>query len=340
MLEHEQRRALFRAITAIALSARHKADPLALVRRTWNGDRNAELLIKAARGPIMTGDITGVESVRSLVLLAPRSAAVRLFEAGVQIDLTGIARVRVPNVASAPSAHWVAEGQPAPFPNAALGSAFVGPARKILILSAVTAELEQSGAQNASAVIGQLLSAAATRLIDATAFGTAPDNGIQPAGLLAGVTPTAPTSIAGQMTPALAAAADLGNMAQAMANANIDPEGSIIVAAVKQAVTLRMFANPGFQIFGSTGLAAGTVVLAQPAAIASALDGVPEVETGEGSAVVHMADPASPIVDGGAMAAPTTSLFQQDMLGIKCRAKCAWTVTAPGGIQVANNVAW
>jgi hypothetical protein len=339
VLEHEQRRAFFRAVTCMALTARDKRDPAQVLRKAWGGDRAAELLLRAATSPASTTSASAlsVESVRGLALLAPKSAAVRLFESAVQIDLTGVNRVRVPNITTAPQAHWVAEGAPAPALAAVLGSAFVGPVKKILILAALTSELETSGPENASQVITAVLSAAASKLIDATAFGTAPDNGIRPAGLLSGVTPIAAATISGQSTPALAAATDVGNLAQAMVNAGVDPEGAVIIAAVKQAVTLRMFGTgqQTVSIFGSTGLPANTVVLAQPAAIASATDGVPEVESGVGSALVVMSDPGDV-----AMAPGTTSLYQQDMIGVKCRAKCAWTVTTPGGIQVVNNVAW
>jgi capsid protein len=341
VLEHEQRRAFFRAVTCMALTARDKRDPAQVLRKAWGGDRNAEILLKAARPPIGTSDFVAVESVRSLALLAPKSAAVRLFEAGIQLDLTGVNRVRVPNVSTAPQAAWVAEGAPAPALAAILGSTFLGPVRKILILAALTSELETSGPENASAVIGSILSAAASRLIDSTAFGTGAGDAATPAGLLHNVTPLTPATATGQATYASAAAADLGNMAAAMANAGVDPEGAVIIASVKQAITMRFLAGPSFAnvIYGSTGLPANTVVLAQPAAIASATDGVPQVEVGAGSAVVHMADPAAPIVDG-ATASPVTSLYQQDMIGVKCRAPCAWVVTTPGGIQWVQTVAW
>jgi Phage capsid family len=336
VVEHEQRRSFFRAVTACALTAHDNRDPAQILRKAWGGDRTAELLLRAATSPISTttASALSVESVRGLALLAPKSAAVRLFEAGVQLDLTGINKIRVPNVATAPQAAWVAESSPAPALAAVLGSAFVGPTKKILILAALTSELETSGPENASQVIGAVLSAAATKLVDQTAFGTGAGDAATPAGLLNGVSPIAAATIG---TPLEKMASDIGAMAQAMANAGVDPEGSVIIAAVKQATTWRFLAGPLFsnQVFGSTGLPAGTVVMAQPTGIASATDGVPTIESGEGSAVVVMSNPGDV-----AMAPGTTSLYQQDMVGVKCRVNAAWAVTTAGAIQVINGVGW
>lgn len=334
LLEERQRKSFFRAVTALALAVRDKKDPAAFLRRAWPGDRSAEMLLRAAVAPITTTDFPQVESVHALALLAPRSAAARLFERGMQLSLAGISRVRVPNVATVPQAAWVEEGAPAPHLQATLGESFLGPMRKILILASLTSELERASPENASAAIGSLLSAAASKLLDVTVFGSGAGDPAMPPGLLYGVTPIAAATTG---TPTEKMAADLGNLAGAMAAANVDPEDSILVAAVQQAVVLRLLGSQDLTVFGSVGLPAGTVVMIASAAIASASDGVPVIEAGVGSAVVAMSDnPSGPVVG----APDVTSYFQQDMIGIKCRCPAAWVSSTPGAIQVVNGANW
>jgi hypothetical protein len=340
-LEHEQRQSLIRTITAIALSARDRRPPADILRSAWPDDRDAKAVLKAVSGPVTSSGAAAlaVQTVRILPLLAPQSAALKLFTAGVTLDLAGINSVRIPNIASAPVARFVGEGLAAPMTSVGFGSTVLGPERKILILASITRELETSGPENASAVIGAVLAAAATKTLDAVAFGTGVDDGTQPAGLLHNVTSLTPATGNGLA----AIAADLGAMAAAMASAGVDPEGMIIVASPRQAVSLRLLASPTFQntVLMTTGLADRSVAAFAPQAIASALGGEPIVEGNRGAAVVHMEDTNPlPIVAGGTPAFPTTSLFQVDALGIKCTARAAWAVTAAGAAQRVDNVNW
>jgi hypothetical protein len=211
----------------------------------------------------------------------------------------------------------------------------------VMILAAVSSELENATPETASAVIGRVLSNAATKSLDAVAFGTAAADSAKPAGLLNGISPLAASTDGG----IIAAAADIGAMAGAMAAAGNDPEGMILVAAPQQAVALKLMVGQKFdnQVFGTTALADGTVVGFAPGAVAAAFDGAPQIEASK-EAVVHFEDttplaiatPGSP----NTIAAPVRSAFQQDMLIIRVRAKATWAVIAPGGVQTIANVKW
>jgi hypothetical protein len=65
---------------------------------------------------------------------------------------------------------FVGEGSPGPAVMFGLGKTVLGPVRKILVLSAVSEELNDATPQTAAAVIGKILADASNRSIDAIAF--------------------------------------------------------------------------------------------------------------------------------------------------------------------------
>jgi hypothetical protein len=85
----------------------------------------------------------------------------------------------------------------------------------------------------------------------------------------------------------------------------------------------------------SLGLPSKTVVAVAPAGIASGYQGPPIIETGR-EALLHFDDSApADIVDTvGTVAAPSRSLFQTDLIGIRIKANAAWCA-APGSVNVA-----
>jgi hypothetical protein len=331
-LQRETRQSLVRALAAQTLaSLRGQRNVLTILRSAWD-DRGAESILRAAISPTDTTDFPPTVGLASLALIAPSSAALRLFETQLHISLGQNSSVRIPNVAVPPVAAFVPELSPGPVLQATLSATTLGPTRKILILATLTEELERASPETASVVIGYILAASAAKAIDTTAFDANAGDDIRPPGLLHNVTPlTAATG--GGIT---AIATDIGNMAAAMAAANIDPENMIIVAAPKQATTLRLLAGPQFtnEIFGTVGLPDKTIVGIARDAVASSFEGVPTIETTKG-ATIHVADPAAVV-----MSSPTTSLYQQAQVGVKLRQRGSWAVVAPGGVQAVSNVTW
>jgi hypothetical protein len=304
-----------------------------------------QTMTKGAVSPTSTASAPAlaVQSVRMLRRLAPKSAALRLFDAVMNVDMTGgIATVRIPNVATVPPAKFIAEGEPAPVVQFnTLSGAVLGPVRKIVILSAVTAELETANPESASQIIGRLLAASAEKGIDVVAFGTAAEDAAQPAGLLHNVTPIAPTAGGGSA----AMTGDIAALAAAIAAAGLDASDMVIVASTTQAVTLALLAGPKFNvaIYATTALPAGTVAAFAPDAIGVAIEGAPSVETSKHVAL-HFEDTAPlPIGTPGApaaIAAPTRSAFQHDIVAIKCAARLTWALAAPGGAQIISGTTW
>jgi hypothetical protein len=334
-----------RAIAASALaSMRGSADAEEILRRNWPRDEEARLLIRAATTPTTAAANAGVISydlIASFRSLAPGSAALRLFDASFKVDLTGINTVRLPRVAALnPLPVFVGEGAPAPAVQYTTAATTLGPTRKIMVLSGVTRELNEAMPDTAVTAIGRILADASQRSIDTTAFDTNPATSVRPAGLLNGVTPVTATSLVSDNFMAMSS--DLSNLAQAVGNAGIDPEGLIYVAGPRETTIIRLrgsseFTNP---VLMTLGLPAKSVAAFAPAAVYAGYTGLPVIETAQ-EAAVHMEDttPAEIVSTPGVKAAPVQSFFQQEIIGIKVRAWLAWAV-APGGAQVVNSVSW
>jgi hypothetical protein len=180
---------------------------------------------------------------------------------------------------------------------------------------------------------------APTKSLDAVLFGNAAATTAAPGGLLNGVTPlaaSAATGIAG-------AAADLGALAGALGAAGYNAADMVVVTSPGRAVQLRALVESTDALtVGSAAVPATEVIAVAPSGIATGYLGVPQVETSKESTIVFddaapppIGTPGSPPVVG----APTRSLLQQDLIGIKLRARAAWTA-APGAVALIQNPAW
>ena len=252
--------------------------------------------------------------------LAPSSAALALFQYGMMLDLTGATTIRIPAVVPGVRPVFVGEGLPGPVVQRNLKSTVLGPVRKILLISTVTGELNDCTPETASAVVGRILADEAERSIDATAFGTTADDGVTPAGLLHGVTPTAAATAGPD-----AMAEDLGALTGAIGAAGIDPNNVVFVAGPREATILRVKVGPRFTnpILTTLGLPAKSVAAFAPAGVASGYQNSPTIETGKETVLYYEDTTPLNISNGGGVAAPTRSMFQTDVIAIKVRAECA-----------------
>jgi hypothetical protein len=175
-----------------------------------------------------------------------------------------------------------------PMVQAALGNAIVGPTRKILLGSAVSNELEFCTPENASVIIGRILSDHTSRNFDHYVFDdVAADDG-RPAGLLNGVAPLAPTAGGGSN----AITKDIANIVAAIAAAGGNADSVVVfIASAAQATTLRLLSGPNFTnpVLGTSSIADGTIVGVDPSAIATGYAGLPTVETAH-HATAHFED--------------------------------------------------
>jgi hypothetical protein len=332
-----ERRTTLRAVTALVLAAKRNASAESILKAAWPDDRRALAVLRAVVSPLstaqMTGDFPPLDVIGLFRSLAPTSAALALLGRGRMVDLTGLTSVAVPSVASVPQAPFVAEGEPGPVVNLDFGALKIGPTRKVLIMAAVSAELENASPQGAVNIVGAILSDAVGKSLDAAAFGDSAVSAIAPPGLLHGVAPIAASGVASAMD---ALTDDLGNLVQAISDAGIDTNNVVFVAGPKEAVTLKIWVGGQFDypILSSNALK-GSVAAFAAGALATAYQDGPQIETSN-QAVLHFEDSdPQPIL----AASPTRSAFQEDLIAVKVRGRAAWGVE-PGGVQIVRDVSW
>jgi hypothetical protein len=342
ILRTEQRRSLHRLLAATALSELTDTSVDKIVDKAWPNDtavRTAVNITGMSSAVALTPSVVGP----ALTGIAPAAASSKLFkhESTIKLDFAGVAEYRIPRGSLTPVPIFIGEGAPMPMMQAALTAATIGPPRKILLGTAITAEVEFLSANTASSIIGTIISEQAAKSLDAAVFDTAAADATRPAGLLNGVAPIAATAGGGQG----AMVTDVAKLAQAISDAGISTDGMVLIAGATAAIKLKLLAGPLFdhEILETTGLAGTTVVAIAPAAIATGFSGVPEVTMSK-DAIAHFEDVVPlPIGSSGSpntVAAVTRSAWQQNMLFLKIRLKGAWGAAQPGAIQVINGVTW
>jgi hypothetical protein len=248
--------------------------------------------------------------------------------------------VSIPGLAALPPLPvFVEEGRPAPAVEFTLAKSVIGPTKKILVLSAVSAEIENATPQGAAAVIGRVLADRANAAIDVTVFDDNAADDARPAGLLNGATPVTASAVTDATTAMIE---DLSNLAGAIGDAGIDVNDVVFVAPPRQWMTLKLRAGSNFdhEVLPSAGVASNTVIAIAPAGLYVGYDGTPSIEVSK-EAIIHAEDSApADIVDGaGVLAAPTRSFFQSDVLGLKLRSKLAYAA-APGAVAYVEGITW
>lgn len=308
------------------------------------GKEGPDAVLKAATLPASTtgwGGATVSQRVAAfLSSLRDRSAAAQLIERGLRVDLAGVGSASLPrSQTSWPTPAWVIEGEPIPAYRGDFGSATITP-KKLAALAAITGELDSLSAEDAQALITDLMDDAAARALDATMFSTSAATSAAPAGLLNGVAPLAATAGGGVG----AMAGDLAKLAGAIQGAGGGSD-IVLVTAPQQAMTASILAGANFRapIIATSNLAAGTIIAVEPRAFASGFSDVPRVDVGR-EATIHLED-AAPlhISTTGApnvVAAPTRSMFQTDAVALRLVLRVAYGMRAPGLVQFITGATW
>jgi hypothetical protein len=326
------RRAMLRAITALAIAAVRDADPALILKAAWPDDRIAAEVLRAVSTPTTTASFPMQNIIGLFQSIAPKSAALELFRLGRSIDLTGLNSVSIPSIGALPVAPFVAEGAPGPVLQTPTTGMMVGPTKKILIMAGVTRELDQASPQGAVSIISTILGDAVAKGIDLAAFGTAAATAAAPAGLLHGVAPLTASALTGFD----AITEDIGTLAGGIGDADIDTNDLVFVGGPKEAVALKLWLSDKFDypIFASNALK-GSIAAFAAQAVASAYAELPQVETSRESTLQFNDAPAADPLTAG----HTLSAFQQELINIKVRGRAAWAVH-PGAAQIITGVTW
>ena len=336
-----ERRAFIRVVAALTLAQQHRENPAKVLARNYPDDAVAARILKVAQSPTTTDSFAppAMRAITLLPMLAPASASARLLGIADPVSLEGVITVTVPTISQVgrPAAvPFVREGFPMQIVDLTVGGLVVGPARKLLIGSLLTNELQKYSGDTAAEVIGQALAVSCEQSMDALLFSAQPADDTQPAGILNGVAGIPASGDSGLQ----GVANDLGLLAKAISGAGINSDDMAIIAAPDLAIKLRILA-PGFSypILSTPALPDGAVLGVVPRGLVSAYDGSISIETSE-EMTVHAED-ATPvdIVDGGVTASPVLSVWQKDGLGVKVRGLCAWAVH-PGAVAHIEGAAW
>jgi Phage capsid family len=332
-LAHDERRALHRAVACVALGAARRVAPATVLKTNWPGDRRAELLLRSATSPTTSAEFPPTEAVGAFRSLAPGSVALALFGRGLQIDFAGVSTVHVPSVAQPAQHGFVGETQAAPVIALNFRKVTVGPLAKLLLLSAVSTELENASAESVVGIVGRILADTVRKSLDSAVFSDFAGDDITPRGLLAGAVEV-PAADAGDD----ALTADISELIGAVADQNIDVTDIIIIAEPRLAALAEMRVSPKFTttIMPCPALPAGAIAAVAPGALASGFLGGPQVESSR-QVTIQMLD-ADPLSDALA-AGPTLNAFQSDLVSIRVRARGAWAIEE-GGVAVIRQVSW
>jgi hypothetical protein len=344
-LRAAERRSFVRAATAIFLGGQREHGKTDRILRSMD-DPLAIKIVKAASRPTESDDLSALhlQSIAILPLLAPAAASVRLLALATSIDMTGVVTISVPHIGTPPGlppVPFIAEGQPAPVVALNLGVATLGPTKKLLIIAALSREVQEGSAGAAEVVIGQALATATEQSMDAALFSDAPADDTRPAGLLYGVTPIDASSTP---TAAEGVAQTLGLLADEIGAAGINADDIVIITTPKLATKIRVLASPKFAnlVLSSSSVADGTVIGIVPRGLITGYSGGVKIEVSS-HATLHMED-AAPADIGMAgtppvVAFPTKGTFQTELVALRVRGWAAWTVHT-GAIAVAAGVTW
>ena len=303
-----------------------------------------DTIIRAVVEPASTtgwgGSLAGVRVGAFLGSLRSRSAAAELFSRSPRVDMSGVATIGLPaSTADFPEPTRVAEGEPIPAGRGTLGTVSIGPPKKLASIAGITEELRDLAAEDAEAIVQDLMEDSAARALDASLFSDAAASAVRPAGLLNGV--TAITGTAGGDQAAMTA--DLQALAGAMAEAGASR--FLLFSNPVQAVSLGIMApgpNPAFEVFPTPSLAPGTLVAIRPEAFASGFADVPAV-TASRDAVIHWDDDPDPISTVGtpnAVSAVVRSGFQTRTLALKLILRAAWAMRQAGAVAHVTEATW
>lgn len=331
------------AVCATATAARRQGMEEACLRA--HGDeavsaildgRGNHLVARAAQSIGTTGtsgwasQLTATPLGEFLGSLAPLSAAARLIAGGMVMTLPpGATSIIAPTRAGAPAPvdAWAAEGAPIIVHSFTLGVAELVP-RKFGLICAFSRELARRG--GAESVIATLLREDAAATLDAAYFGAAAGDSATHAGMLAGVSPLAPSAIGGS-----AAEIMLADLAQLAAAVSAEGSGQTIFIASPDRAARMPFVVPGLEpsvVLPSLAVPTDRLIAVDPASWCHAF--ADDFDLGVAhEAVLHMAAPAAEIVAAGpTVADPARSLWQTDAIAVRLIADVAFAPRRNGAV--------
>jgi hypothetical protein len=329
-----------RAALCVGLVGLEKAPPFEVAQRTFADDRSLELVLRAAVAPTTLSNSPALSTITIALLdaLVPYSAGIDLLRRGVQLNFDGAAQISVPGIAI-PSASFVGEGQPIPVRQAPTTPGVSLSPHKLATTCSLSGELMRSS--NAETLVKQVLIESTGSAIDSVLFSTAAATVSQPAGLLNGITALAASTGGTGANKTDALLDDLKALTAALAPvAGRSPIAFVVNPVDAISLAYRLARPIDELVLASAAVPARTLVGVVVNALASALEGVPQIDANT-SAAIHYDTVPGEIVDvGGVRAAPVGSLFQTDEVGLRLRWPLSWALRDSRGVAWIQNINW
>jgi hypothetical protein len=348
-LDRERIRSMCRAIHAFGYSRfiDKTSTAFEFAKRQWPNDPDVPRLLRAAVDPHSTTDSASVlvaqQEQALLVALSPVSAIGGLTAATPEMPLSwdeGSGVIPVPGVNMQSLSGFVGEAAPMPVIEGSSSTVNLKP-HKYGCIPVLTSELFRYS--HAPELIQRALLEGVGASLDAALFSVNAATPTTPAGLMLNIPALTPIvlTLANRIE---AFYEDLSTLAAAVSG--VAGNGRIVfVCAPKQAAfaKLRLMDDDdnGFLILASSALPAGTVVCIATAAFCIAAGGVGfDLSTQSvlhfDTAPVQIGTPGTPPT----VAAPSISLFQSDLVGIKFRMFVDWKLRAASGLAWMSAVNW
>jgi capsid protein len=266
--------------------------------------------------------------------MARSSGFAQLAQRALTVPLEqGVGVIKIPARASplALMGSWIGEGNAKPL----FAAVFNTTTLQSYKLSAISTFTEAMMAASAiEQIVRESLAHDLTALLDTACFDATAASSLRPAGLFNGAT-TVTKSPASPLTDAMFA--DLGALTAAVSASNADASVAF-VANPAQALRLRA-ANVDAIISGY--MPAGSVGAIDTAGVAMIV-GQPVFQVTD-SAALHMDSAAGPLSTVGSpnvVSAPLRSLFQEDLVGLRCVLRAGWVKRRAAATALVTGVAW
>ncbi|MET4313545.1 phage major capsid protein [Bradyrhizobium sp. RT4b] len=320
---------LIRTATAHVLAAERrdkpKEDPARLAEKLWPNDRDVGMLIRGAVSTTTTTSAAAVLTTLTEYLIAslsPAYAGATLLAQTLQLSFDGAATISVPGfVADASGASFVREGAPIPARSLMAKPLLLDPS-KLATISALTNEVINGSAGNAQKLVEDVLMRSVGLALDAALFDANPAIAeTRPAGLRWNI---AAETASGATDPTEAMLADIGALL-GIVSAVAGNTPLVLVAAPARAIMLKLRSPRELPVtvLASSAVADADLIAIAPVGIVSASDSAPEISVSR-ETVLHMDDAPTNIGEAAGVAAPSISMFQTDVLALRCRMEATW----------------
>ncbi|MEY9394351.1 HK97 family phage major capsid protein [Bradyrhizobium japonicum] len=360
---------LVRSVMCKVLANLHKSTPQAVAEQLFPYQRDIAQAIrtpgsvlKAAVAPAQTtvagwaSELVTPTVLGVLPIIAPRSAYSQLSQlpAATRADLAGHGSVKVPTRAPSPTLAppFVGEGQPIPIRQAAVANTALT-RKKAAVISEFTGEMLNRSAVDIEQLIKDVMAADTTTAIDGVLLGSSAATAIAPAGILNGVTASAPTAGGGLA----ALAGDVRTLAAAIEATGPLIAPTVIMSATSALIVLLSLTGgivlsvqddgPQLAIVAAPSVPGKRLIMIDAANFASGEGDTPDFMTTteallhEDTAPLPIGTPGGvPGTDPNIVAAPARSLFQTNAIAVRMITDCGWTMTRAGRVAYIDNVSW